>query len=61
MTEIKKYQQLSLKESGKFDTKFHQKTESGFTRIPTTGWSVISLARHKAGISRKARIKGGKA
>ncbi len=43
-----KKNQLSLREAGQWDQQ-HAK--------PAVGWSKISSDRHKAGVSRKARIK----
>lgn len=43
-----KYQQLSLREAAEFDYRTGQ-------REKLTGWGIISKARNKAGISRKAR------
>ena len=47
-----KYQQLSLRDAGAFDKKFQG--------LPLVGWAKVSSERHKAGTSRKARIRAKK-
>ncbi len=57
-----KVQQLSLRESGEWDRRFHIAVgETGVTRRVTTAWQHVCLDRAKRGVSRKARIAAKRA
>jgi len=58
--DTQKDKQMSLREAGQFDMKFHI-GGSDLTRMITTGWTHICQDRQKRGISRKARINAKKA